>query len=204
MEEDRRFEAAFNEVVSNGKLVAWDHWVGRMPTLSAAEASRLLSGLDPDAFRELDSPPTSNDSSRQRQQAKNIERLAVAEGRTRDTPAGWLKWAASHGFSVDVWFAAAVHALPAPSSIEAKADEPATWWDAVLPYLVAMLKVGRYATAKEMYKALEVRADSEDSPFGRGSREHRGTLLVLDFKQPMGLKTFQNRWKELRQAAASQ
>jgi hypothetical protein len=89
----------------------------------------------------------------------------------------------------------------APAAIDAK---PATWWDAVLPYLAAMLKAGRYATAKEMYKAVEMRADSEGSPFGRGTGEHRGTLLVLDFKQPMGLKTLQNRWKELRQAAASQ
>jgi hypothetical protein len=85
---------------------------------------------------------------------------------------------------------------PAPVAVPAEAV-PAKWWEAVLPYMVETLKAGRFSSAKEFHRALEVSSGSPGSPF----EKVQGELRVRDFGQTVALKTVQNRWKEVRAAA---
>lgn len=87
-------------------------------------------------------------------------------------------------------------ALPEPVVAPAEAV-PAKWWEAVLPYMVETLKAGRFRSAKEFHRALEVSSGSPGSPF----EKVQGELRVRDFGQSVALKTIQNRWKEVRAAA---
>lgn len=89
-------------------------------------------------------------------------------------------------------------AVPPPEPVAAPAEAvPAKWWEAVLPYMVETLKAGRFRSAKEFHRALEVSSGSPGSPF----EKVQGELRVRDFGQSVALKTIQNRWKEVRAAA---
>jgi len=93
--------AGIGEVVYNGRLIDWRYWVENMPTLSPAEAARLMSGLDPELYEDLTARPVpKNDPSRACAEAKRIERLAVAQGAGRRTPEEWYLWALESGFTV--------------------------------------------------------------------------------------------------------
>jgi hypothetical protein len=101
--------AGFAEHVLNGRLIDWDYWVKNMPTLSAAEAARLMAGLDPELFEDLAARPApKNDPSRACAEAKRMERLAVARGRDRHSPEEWLRWARERDLSVHRGFFMAV------------------------------------------------------------------------------------------------
>lgn len=89
-------------------------------------------------------------------------------------------------------------AVTPPEPVAAPAEAvPAKWWEAVLPYMVETLKAGRFRSAKEFHRALEVSSGSPGSPF----EKVQGELRVRDFGQSVALKTIQNRWKEVRAAA---
>jgi hypothetical protein len=106
--EERAFEAAFNEPSS----ISWRYWVHQMPTLTAAQAARLISGLEPDEFQNLDNGPTKNDHVSQLcEKAKKIQRLAETEGKLSATPGEWLEWADGHGFKVHYLFRFEVEAI---------------------------------------------------------------------------------------------
>lgn len=93
--------ASFAEQVLNGRLIDWRYWVHNMPSLSAAEAARLMAGLDPDLFEDLTARPApKNDPSRACAEARRMERLAMAEGHARLAPENWYRWALEHDFSV--------------------------------------------------------------------------------------------------------
>ena len=79
---DAEFTGTFNEVVSNGRSINWCYWMS-MKALTASQSSRLMVGLDPDIFTNLDhNGPTRNDTSKQRGRARDIERLALNLGMT--------------------------------------------------------------------------------------------------------------------------
>jgi hypothetical protein len=67
--------AALTEKVYNGSIINWRYWVYQMPRLSAAQAARLLCGLDPDTFDNLDSRPNKNDPSHLCDKARKLQRL---------------------------------------------------------------------------------------------------------------------------------
>jgi hypothetical protein len=95
--EKRAFEAAFVEPVS----INWRYWVHQMPTLTAGQAARLISGLEPDVFENLDNGANGDDLLRQLcENAKKIQRLAETEGNLSATPSEWLKWADARKFKV--------------------------------------------------------------------------------------------------------
>jgi hypothetical protein len=101
--------AGVAERVLNGRFIDWDYWVEKMPTLSAAEASRLMTGLDPELYADLTAKPMpQNDTSRACAAARRIERLAEAEGAERRSPAEWYRWALERDFSVHHGFFRAV------------------------------------------------------------------------------------------------
>lgn len=93
---EREFVASFAESVSNGSSIQWRYWVHQMPTLTAAQAARLMCGLDPDIFENLDARPNRNDPTDLCIKAKKIQRLAETQGKDRATPNEWLEWATAH------------------------------------------------------------------------------------------------------------
>lgn len=75
-----------------------------------------------------------------------------------------------------------------------------TLWDVVTPYIIEVMQAGQYASAKELFKALETKA-GQGSPFDKGSDNNRYSLFVRDICEPLAWKTLQNRWPKLREAA---
>lgn len=75
-----------------------------------------------------------------------------------------------------------------------------TWWDISSPYMVDVLRAGQYATAKELYNALEAKAGT-NSPFDIGTGTNRYSLFIRELAKPITLKTIQNNWQKLRAAA---
>lgn len=93
--------AGLVEHLQNGKLIDWQYWVENMPTLSPAEAARLMEGLDPELYEDLNSRPVTNyDATKSCGEARRIERLAIVEGVDRLSPEEWYRWAIDRGFGV--------------------------------------------------------------------------------------------------------
>lgn len=89
-------------------------------------------------------------------------------------------------------------ATPAPV---VQATKRRTWWDVSSPYIVDTMRAGQYATAKELFNALEAKAGS-GSPFDKGTGNNRFSLFIRELATPLSLKTMQNNWQELLKAAA--
>lgn len=105
--EQLEMDASFFETLLNGTLLNWRYWL-RMPKLGVEHAARLMAGLDPDLYADLAARPTKTDPRKNCQRAVSIERLARAEERLTDTPAGWLRWAEERELPVHLGFALAV------------------------------------------------------------------------------------------------
>jgi hypothetical protein len=89
------------EFLQNRKLIDWRYWVENMPTLSPAEAARLMQGLDPDLYEDLGSRPVQTyDSTAPCAAARSMERLATAKGLGRLSPEEWCRWAMENDFRV--------------------------------------------------------------------------------------------------------
>ena len=78
--------------------------------------------------------------------------------------------------------------------------KPRTWWEISSAYIVEVMQAGQYATAKELYRALEAKA-GPNAPFDKGTGASRGSLFVREIAQPLSLKTVQNKWQTLRELA---
>jgi len=78
--------------------------------------------------------------------------------------------------------------------------KPRTWWEISSAYIVEVMQAGQYATAKELYRALEAKA-GPNAPFDRGEGANRGSLFVREIAQPLSVKTVQNNWPALRELA---
>ena len=78
--------------------------------------------------------------------------------------------------------------------------KPRTWWDVSSAYIVEVMQAGQYATAKELYRALEAKA-GPNAPFDKGTGANRGSLFVREIAQPLSVKTVQNNWPALRELA---
>lgn len=111
--EEREFLAAFSESVHNGEPINWRYWVRQLPTLTTAEAARLMCGLDPDLFKDLESRPNKNDPSRMCRKAAMIQRLAEREGKESARPDEWITWADEHQIAVHDGFRLEVESAPA-------------------------------------------------------------------------------------------
>lgn len=108
---ERIFIASFAETVYNENAINWRYWVHQMPSLTAAQAARLMSALDPDVFENLDARPNKNDPERMCKRAKAIQRLAEAEQVMTAAPSAWLAWADERDLKVHDGFRLAVEEL---------------------------------------------------------------------------------------------
>jgi hypothetical protein len=109
--DQRDFNAAFAEAVCNEHAIDWRYWVLQMPSLTAAQASRLMSALDPDVFEDLAARPNENDPTRMCKRAKAMQRLAEAEEFRSASPTDWLAWADERDLKVHHGFRLAVEEL---------------------------------------------------------------------------------------------
>lgn len=91
------------EMLLNGSPIDWEYWASKMPRLTTEQAARLVCGLDPDVYTGNLKNSVHRDSGALRN-AIRVERLAVAEGRTAETPEVWLSWAMNRGFEVPIGF----------------------------------------------------------------------------------------------------
>lgn len=76
-----------------------------------------------------------------------------------------------------------------------------TWRDVAKPYMLEVLRSGKFASAAEFERELRNRAGSQGSPFDKGTDLHRGTLWVRELGKPLSLKAIQNNWGKLKQEA---
>ncbi len=74
-----------------------------------------------------------------------------------------------------------------------------TWREVALPYMAQVLEAECCTSAKELFRILERKAGSADSPFERGTGDSRGKLVVREFNQALSLKTMQNAWSEIQE-----
>ncbi len=88
-------------------------------------------------------------------------------------------------------------AVPKPSAASRK-----SWRVVAKPYVVEKLRAGRFATAVVLFHMLYEEAGSAGSPFEKGEGQHRGSLWIREISAPLALKTIQNSWGELREAAS--
>lgn len=105
------FASSFTESVNNGKPISWFYWVEQMPVWTSAQAARLICALDPDIFEDLTSRSNENAPSDLTLKAKQIQRLAEAQGKDLLSPAMWLEWADSQRLKVHVGLRIEVNAM---------------------------------------------------------------------------------------------
>lgn len=74
-----------------------------------------------------------------------------------------------------------------------------TWRDVALDYVVGVYSAEQYATAKDLFKALQNKAGAE-SPFDVGTGENRGNLFVRDIGKGLALGTLENAMPEIKAA----
>ena len=81
----------------NGGPIDWERWTAKSTTLTAAQAVRLMAGLDPERFEDLTRSGFEWEKAAgpARARARRLEQLAAADEppKQRDKPAGWLAWA---------------------------------------------------------------------------------------------------------------
>lgn len=76
------------------------------------------------------------------------------------------------------------------------------WWGVSSAYIVSVMQTHQFATAKDLFNTLHQLA-GDDSPFERGEGLNRGSLFVKALAKKLELKTVQNKWKEIKEAAHS-
>lgn len=109
--DERSFAATVIEAQANGTGINWRYWVEHMPTLTAAQAARLMSALEPDMHNDLQLSASTDDTTKLRKKAEMLQRLAIAQGRMFDSPQGWLLWSRQHRFMPHDGFVVAVESL---------------------------------------------------------------------------------------------
>lgn len=112
----KEFVAAFHENTYNGRPIDWGYWMHQMPSLTPAHAARLMCGLDPHIFENLDSRPTKSDPTSLTERAKKIQTLAETQDIGSQTPIEWLDWADERGLLVPPQFRQIAKAKQAPSA----------------------------------------------------------------------------------------
>jgi hypothetical protein len=111
---ERAFRAAYAETGNNGSVIDWRYWVHQLPRLTIAESARLICGLDPDKFKDLENKRNNKDQSLLFRKVEKIQRLAKLEGKEIATSSEWLAWAKERQFAIHDGFKLAVEVSPAP------------------------------------------------------------------------------------------
>lgn len=72
-----------------------------------------------------------------------------------------------------------------------------SWFDSCGDYVLDAQRIGRYGTAKDLFKALEGAAKEGQGPFEIGQGNQRGSLVIKETRKTVAFKTIQNRWAEI-------
>lgn len=200
---DPAFVAAFIESTNNGQPIDWQYWVVRMPYLSAAEAARLMSGLDPEPHLYADikaRPVPRNNVEAACQQAIAIERLAGRQEVARNTPADWLSWAHANEFDVHIGFALAVRDDGAAELDNSPADSN-SGGDTGSPMPLARFRAQELAIL-QMLQTLGFSPMSlpKSKPGTPGAKAKCWGELRTDVKLFVSPKVFNKAWERLRAA----
>jgi len=120
------------------------------------------------------------------------------------TPDDVNKWAAERRFTW-CWLSEPQATTPSPAPVmtpelQAAPAKRRTLWHVVTPYIVETMQAGQYATAKQLFKALQEKA-GPGSPFDRGTGNNLGSLYVRETSDTLALSTLQNRLPTLKAAA---
>ncbi|NMM07415.1 hypothetical protein [Polaromonas sp.] len=95
--------------------------------------------------------------------------------------------------------AATMMAASASDGVKHAQAKRQTWREVAWPYMEEVFKTGQYKTAKEFYRALESKAGTADSPFDRGTGQHRASLFIREISATLTMKTVQNyAWNMLK------
>jgi len=92
-----------------------------MPSLTAAQASRLMCALDPFIFKELTNTATSHAPEELLMKAWQLQQLAEAQNLITASAGKWLDWADEHGLRVHAGFRLEVQKKEFGSSLSARA-----------------------------------------------------------------------------------
>ena len=116
------------------------------------------------------------------------------------TPDDVNQWATERRFTWR-WLSEPQATTPSPAPVVQAKAKRRSWWDAASPYIVKIMQGGQYATAKELYNALDAKA-GPNSPFDQGTGNNRYSLFIREIAAPLKIKTVQNNWQKLLNAAA--
>jgi len=210
--------------------MAADHWFS-LVDVDPLNAAMLLCRFNPNSETVSEAESNRTDQTGPSdflQLRRRFEDWSRAETRPR-TLRDWLhaakampeeryhSWIDEYVDAVDVltpgvppWSAAPLAPVAPVATTEAQAGSEKQqaqgrrgWREVAWPYMVAKLCDGQYATAKELDAALRAGAGVPESPFDKGEGQNRGSLFVREIGRPLMLKTIQNNWQKLREAARS-
>lgn len=83
---------------------------------------------------------------------------------------------------------------------KSKRTKERTVRDVALPYIKQVFSGGQYVNAKELFKALEAKAGTPDSPFDKGTGQNAGCLFVRNIHKSLAFGTVANYLAEIRRA----
>lgn len=157
----------FDENTRNPKPIDWAYWVGKMPSLTAAQATCLMYLLDPDQHKSLD---TNNEVE---QAAHKIKQLAEANGFGPASPREWLDWADANTIKVHPGFRNEVRRSPVAPPSPAPPGAPAQKNSTKQPRRNSITHVIELAQSKcrnpkdtdEVWAQMQVLAQDEHAPF---------------------------------------
>ena len=183
------FELAREDEI-NGGPIDWERWTVKSATLTAAQAARLMAGLDPDKFESL-ALTRSDKAGPAKAHARRLEQLAAADEppKARDTPARWLAWADAkrekvHGpYRLAIEQAAKAAAPAEQAATVAAQGTPAEQWkaaDAQGKVNLAIEAMREHGTQEKAAKALKISrqrlAEKLPADLRKGSRKGSAAL----------------------------
>lgn len=205
--EDASFIGHFREFVLNDAYIDWGYWVGQMPRLDAAQAARLINGLDPDIFADLDNRPNTNNPADACSNARSMERLAIACGMNPDTPRAWLDWADKKGFKVHELFRSEAEYraeyVKAAASLEAgdieKIEKSIKQWEMASAVTVGELKEKERTLANLNAKLDELKVEFSYWDSQQQAPEPQAAPVVADKAGPVTVETKNKRrgWRDV-------
>jgi hypothetical protein len=169
-----------------------ENWSGASAHVGHEDMLDLMAPL-----RELRERVRSHDIERGRlEEIGRIKARAEFEPSRQGEPRVQLRLVPSSGLDTSSRQTTPISNAAQPVSTPAKG-----WWAIAGRHIVEKQRTGRFATAKELYRALEADVGSPASPFVLGEGIHRGELIVAQINQPLALKTVQNNWAKIKSAS---
>lgn len=161
------------EELANGRPINWDHWVKTRPRLAADDAARLMCGLDPGVYLDLNQHPEEvrgYDSTKLRRRALDMRKKARDWSMESASPAEWAEWGQEHypGW-IHAPFLHVVSQCATPGSVDRQEPEDAeqiedagatrekAWWEIkydiqklAAQYADAIVKAGEKPTQERV------------------------------------------------------